>query len=61
MFLWLATTTGARRGELTAVRWPSVDLQIGILKIEIATSSARGSGSSRRQRPTMTVGCRSMG
>lgn len=34
MFLWLATTTGARRGELTALRWPSVDLKVGILKIE---------------------------
>ena len=27
IFLWLAVTTGARRGEVTALRWPAVDFE----------------------------------
>lgn len=27
IFLWLAVTTGARRGEVTALRWPSIDFE----------------------------------
>jgi integrase len=34
MFLWLATTTGARRGELCALRWSVVDLAQALLLIE---------------------------
>jgi integrase len=34
MYLWLATTTGARRGELTGVRWTEVNLRAGIISIE---------------------------
>jgi integrase len=34
MFLWLATTTGARRGELVGLRWTAVNLQAGIITIE---------------------------
>ena len=33
-FLWLAATTGARRGELGALRWADVDLGRGELLIE---------------------------
>ena len=31
VFLWLAVTTGARRGEVTALRWPSVDFEQRLL------------------------------
>jgi integrase len=34
MFLWLATTTGARRGELAGLRWTAVNLRAGIISIE---------------------------
>ncbi len=34
MFLWLATTTGARRGELAGLRWTAVNLRAGIVTIE---------------------------
>jgi integrase len=33
VFLWLATTTGARRGELTGLRWDAVDLRSGFVEI----------------------------
>jgi integrase len=33
VFLWLAVTTGARRGELAALRWPSIELDRGLLRI----------------------------
>ncbi len=32
-FLWLAVTTGARRGELVALRWSHVDLERGVLRL----------------------------
>ncbi|MGH9171562.1 MAG: tyrosine-type recombinase/integrase [Acidimicrobiales bacterium] len=34
MFIVLAASTGARRGELVALRWPSIDLKNGMLSIE---------------------------
>jgi integrase len=34
VFLWLAVTTGARRGELTALRWSLLDVERGELVIE---------------------------
>jgi len=34
VFLWLATTTGARRGELVGLRWDSVDLAAATVRIE---------------------------
>jgi integrase len=34
MFLWLATTTGARRGELVGLRWSAVNLRAGLIHIE---------------------------
>src|SRR4030095_9144657 len=33
VLLWLAATTGARRGELCALRWGNVDLEAGELLI----------------------------
>jgi integrase len=33
MLVWLAMTTGARRGELCALRWDRVDLRTGMLAI----------------------------
>jgi integrase len=33
MFVWLAMTTGARRGELCALRWNRVDFVTGVLDI----------------------------
>jgi integrase len=32
-FLWLAMTTGARRGELCAMRWDQLDLDRAVLTI----------------------------
>jgi integrase len=34
LYLWLAARTGARRGELTALRWSDVDLEHGLLLID---------------------------
>jgi integrase len=33
VFLWLAVTTGARRGELVALRWSDLDLDRGVLRL----------------------------
>jgi integrase len=43
MFVWLAMTTGARRGELCALRWNRIDFAAGLLDIRssIAQSSGR--------------------
>ena len=42
MFLWLATTTGARRGELVALRWDAVDLNRGFVDIAWKLCGAGG-------------------
>lgn len=34
MFLWLAVTLGARRGELVALRWTAVELDAALIRIE---------------------------
>ena len=34
VFLWLAVTSGARRGELVALRWTGVALDRGLLRLE---------------------------
>jgi integrase len=43
MFVWLAMTTGARRGELCALRWNRIDFVASVLDIRssIAQSSGR--------------------
>jgi integrase len=33
MLIWLAMTTGARRGELCALRWDRIDFSTGVLNI----------------------------
>jgi integrase len=35
-FVWLAMTTGARRGELCALRWSEIDLDNGVLVVRRA-------------------------
>jgi integrase len=41
-FLWLALTTGARRGELCALQWLHVDLEAGVLTIATAVAQVGG-------------------
>jgi integrase len=36
MLVWLAMTTGARRGELCALRWDRIDFATGVLDIRTA-------------------------
>ena len=72
IFLWLATTTGARRGELTALRWTAVNLERAYLDIAhnyvvrdgqrrlkgTKTDTERGCRStSSRSRCSTTSGC----
>lgn len=44
LFLRLAATTGARRGELCALRWSAVDLDVGEVLIERALVEIAGGG-----------------
>lgn len=32
VYIWLAATTGARRGELCGLRWSGVDIEAGMLR-----------------------------
>jgi integrase len=43
VFVWLAMTTGARRGELCALRWSKVDLMNGTIVIDssVAQNSSK--------------------
>lgn len=41
-FVWLAATTGARRGELCALQWQDYDHSSGALLVERALSVVRG-------------------
>ena len=38
----LAISTGARRGELLALRWADVDLSAGVIKIERSLEETKG-------------------
>lgn len=51
VFLWLAVTSGARRGELVALRWTGIDLDRGLVRI--GTSYVVRSGQ-RRLKGTKT-------
>ena len=51
-FVWLAMTTGARRGELCALRWSQVNLDTGVL--EVARSIAQDSSRPGRRPPRRT-------
>jgi integrase len=42
MFVWLAMTTGARRGELCALRWNRIDFAAGVLEIRASIAQTSG-------------------
>jgi integrase len=42
MFVWLAMTTGARRGELCALRWEHVDFAAGVVTIRASIAQNGG-------------------
>lgn len=42
LLVWMALVTGARRGEVLALRWENVDLAIGVLTIRHSVSEQRG-------------------
>jgi integrase len=44
LYIWLAMVTGARRGELLALRWRHVDLDSGVLTIQRNYVRAAGEG-----------------
>ena len=51
MFVWLAITTGARRGELCALRWDRIDFAAGVLEIR---ASIAQTGGRTREKDTKT-------
>ncbi|WP_025616843.1 tyrosine-type recombinase/integrase [Salinispora cortesiana] len=51
MFVWLALLTGARRGELCALRWDRIDFATGVLTIR---SSIAQSGAKTWEKDTKT-------
>lgn len=42
MLVWLAMTTGARRGELCALRWHRIDFAAGVLNIRTSIAQSAG-------------------
>ena len=42
LFVWLAMTTGARRGELCAIRWERIDFYSGVLTIRTSIADVDG-------------------
>jgi len=42
LYLWLAAVTGARRGELCALQWADLDLELGVLHVAHSYSVAGG-------------------
>jgi len=40
-FVWCATTTGARRGEMCALRWSHLDLEAGVIHLSRAIGKGR--------------------
>ena len=51
VFVWLTMTTGARRGELCALRWCDVDLAAGVITVRRASPRT---GDSREEKDTKT-------
>ncbi len=45
MFVRMAAATGARRGELCALRWSSINLATGVLRIDSSVYAVKGGGS----------------
>jgi len=60
LFFLLAATTGARRGELLALRWKDVDLNEGSLAFQRSLTEGPDGRSSRRRRLGAHTGSRSM-
>ena len=54
-FVHLAATTGARRGELCALRWCNVDLDVGEVTIEKAIVEVPGGGAFEKDTKTHQV------
>ena len=58
--LFIGALTGARRGELCALRWSDLDWQAGVLAIGRSVYETKGRGWGRsRQRPTRSGGSES--
>jgi integrase len=51
-FIWLAVTTGARRGELCALRWNDVELTAGALSISRALARTTSGGLAEKDTKT---------
>jgi integrase len=60
MLVWLAMTTGVRRGELCALRWNRIDFAGGVLSIRLASASAAPGPGKRTRRPINSAASRSM-
>ena len=57
MLVWTYLVTGARRGEVLALRWEHLDLTTGVLTIRHSVSEQRGGAPpSRAPRPTRAGG-----
>jgi integrase len=54
VFLRLAAATGARRGELCAVRWSAVDLDAATVRIDTSALAVTGKGVSVKDTKTHT-------
>jgi hypothetical protein len=52
MFVWLAMTTGARRGELCALRWDRIDFAGGVIDIRSSIAQISGRTWEKDTRPT---------
>ena len=58
--VWLVMTTGMRRGEVCALRWSRVDLDVGVVDVRRSYRLRHGVGVERRTpRPTRCAGSRS--
>ncbi|NOX31216.1 MAG: site-specific integrase [Actinobacteria bacterium] len=55
-FLIVATNTGARRGEVCALRWCDVDLERRVVTISRSVAKGAGGGATVRQTKTGVVG-----
>jgi integrase len=47
LLVWTLLVTGARRGEVLALRWENVDLAVGVLTIRHSASEQRGTTSTK--------------
>jgi integrase len=47
LLVWMLLVTGARRGEVLALRWENLDLAVGVLTIRHSASEQRGTTSTK--------------